>query len=162
MSIPRLPSDGSAGSGTSAFTTGSGAAGPGTAGGAAGGAGGAGGSSSGGSAAAPPVPGPGSAATTKSFTGMFQVVRGIADRSEFGPPVDVPPGAVVSIAAIPTNTVNAFASIGAGFEAAKAGPRFTLAAAGNPRTVKVRNLREIGVYSIVVGEGVTIDIQEGA
>lgn len=105
--------------------------------------------------------GPGSGATRYQSTGMFTVTRQTADRCEFGPPVDVPVGAVVSVAPIPSNTVSVGVSIGAGFEAAKGGPRILLAPAGNPRTVKVRNLREIGVYSANVGEGVTIDIQEG-
>lgn len=128
-----------------------------------GGAGAAGSGSGGGSGSfAPPSVGPGSSATHGQFTGMYQVTRQTADRVEFGPPVDVPPGAIVSVSPISTNTVTAFVSVNAGFEAAKGGPRIGFSTTANPRTVKVRNLREIGVYSTAVGEGVTIDIQEGS
>jgi hypothetical protein len=119
-----------------------------------------GGSTSSSSTAPAVVPNPGTGATAKQNFGLYQIVRGTLDRSEYGPPIDVPPGAVVSIAPIPSNLVNCFFST-MGFEAAKGGPRIALAPTGNPRTVKVRNLREIGVYSANVGEGVTIDIQEG-
>jgi len=92
---------------------------------------------------------------------MFVVTRLTPDRVEYGPAVLIGPNDIVTVSPIPSNTVNCFYSTAGGPDAAKFGPRVVLASAGVPRIVKVRNLNEIGVYSTVVGEGVTIDVQFG-
>lgn len=122
--------------------------------GGAGGSGGSGGSGGGvGSSSARPSP-------TRSYsTGMYTVVRSAAfDRVEYGPPIDVGPNDTVIVAPVPTNTTNCFYSTSSP-DAAKTGPRVVQAPSGVPRLVRVRNLNEIGVYSTVAGEGVTIDHQ---
>jgi hypothetical protein len=101
---------------------------------------------------------PGSSPTAKFSTGLLQVVRLAADRPEYGPPIKVGPKDTVSIAPIPTNTVNCFYAT-ASADAAKQGPRAVLAPTAVPRSVRVRNLNEIGVYSSVIGEGVIIDLE---
>lgn len=118
--------------------------------------GGAGGAGTGGGAAAAP----GSPATAHYSTGLYEVKRDANDRVNFGPPVEIGPRDTVTIAPIPTNTVNCFYST-ASPDAAKFGPRSALAPSAQPRTARVRNLNEIGVYSTVVGEGVTIEVQRG-
>jgi len=93
--------------------------------------------------------------------GLYQVTRTAADRAESGPAVVVGPNDTVTITPIPTNTQNCFFSV-FGAVSAKSGPNVTMAATANPRTVKVRNLNEIWVYSTVVNEGVYIDHQRSA
>jgi hypothetical protein len=100
------------------------------------------------------------AAATRSFsTGLYRVVRGAADRAEYGPPVKLGPRDTATIEPLATNTVNCF--YGTTPDGAKFGPFSVLAPAGVPRTVRVRNLNEINVYSTVVGEGVVLDVQRG-
>jgi hypothetical protein len=112
--------------------------------------------SSGGIGSAPIVASP-----TRSFsTGMYPVVRGTPDRVEYGPPVQIGPRDTVQISPIATNTTNCFYATGSP-DAAKTGPRIVLTATSNPRVVRVRNLNEIGLYSTVPGEGITIDVQRG-
>jgi hypothetical protein len=102
----------------------------------------------------------GSSPTAKFSTGLLLVVRLTPDRPEYGPPIKVGPRDVVTIEPIPTNTVNVFYAT-ASPDAAKMGPRASLAPSAVPRGVRVRNLNEIGVYSTVIGEGVIIDLQRG-
>ncbi len=90
--------------------------------------------------------------------GLYQVTRTAADRAESGPAVVVGPNDTVTVTPLPTNTQNCFFST-FGATSAKSGPNVTMAATANPRTVKVRNLNEIWVYSTVQGEGVYIDHQ---
>lgn len=137
------------------FSSPSGGSGPaGGAGGAAGGAGGGGGDGGG-------VGAPVQQANRASSTGLFIVTRQTADRVEFAQAFQIGANDIVTITPIFTNTVNCFYSTAGGPDAAKIGPRIVLAPAANPRPVKVRNLNEIGVYSTVVGEGVSIDVQFG-
>lgn len=89
---------------------------------------------------------------------MYTVTRTAADRAESGPSVIVGPNDIVTVSPIPTNTQNCFFSP-FGDVAAKKGPNVTLTATANPRSVKVRNLNEIWVYSTVIGEGVYVDHQ---
>lgn len=103
---------------------------------------------------------PGSSPTQHFSTGMYQVVRGAADRAEYGPPVKVGPRDTVTIEPISNNTVDCFYSTTSP-DAAKFGPRSRMAPSAVPRSVRVRNLNEIGVYSTVAGEGVLIDHQRG-
>jgi hypothetical protein len=127
---------------------------PATGGGSGSGSGGSGGSSGGAGAPTPPL-----AQRNKGQSmGLYQVTRTAADRAESGPSVVVGPADVVTVTPVPTNTQNCFFST-FGATSARSGPNVTMAATANPRTVKVRNLNEIWVYSTVIGEGVYIDHQ---
>lgn len=103
---------------------------------------------------------PGSSPTGHYSTGMYPVLRGTPDRVEYGPPVKVGPRDTVTIEPVSNNTVDCFYSA-VSPDAAKFGPRSRMAPAAVPRSVRVRNLNEIGVYSTVVGEGVLIEHQRG-
>jgi hypothetical protein len=120
-----------------------------------GGSGGSGGS--GGTGAAPSAP------PVQSFSSqVYTVTRKTADRSEFGPGITVAPRDLVTVSALSNNTVTAFISIASGPESAKSGPNIPFTPSSFPRNVRVRNLNEIGVYSTVVGEGVTIEHQKAS
>lgn len=121
-----------------------------------GGAGGSGGGSSGGVSGTPTAqPGPGSGAASQISSLMIDVVRLAADRSEYGPPIFLGPNDSVQIIPKRTNTQPCFVST-MGNSDAKNSPRIQLASTDPFLPVIVRTLREIGVYSTVVGEGVTI------
>jgi hypothetical protein len=86
---------------------------------------------------------------------MFSVVRLTPDRTEYGPTVFVNPDDQVTVIPRRSNTVDCFIST-SGNSDAKFEPRLELTKTDNPVTVSVASLKEIGVYSTVVGEGVLI------
>lgn len=98
--------------------------------------------------------------SSHNSTGQYIVTRGTVDRVEYGPPIEVDPRDSVTITALATNAVNCFYST-AGTDGAKTGPRVPLTPSGNPRTVRVRKLNEIGVYSPNPGEGVILEVLRG-
>ncbi|HZU30974.1 MAG TPA: hypothetical protein VFB79_07665 [Candidatus Angelobacter sp.] len=118
-------------------------------------AGGAGGSGSGSGSPSVAIAGPGSGAAALIGSEMIPVVRLTPDRTEYGPPIFLGPNDQVNIVPNASNTQPVFVATGGNADA-KFPPRVQLAATSNPISVKVRSLREIGVYSTVPGEGVTI------
>lgn len=123
----------------------------------AGGAGGGSGSGSSGSGTPTAQPGPGSGVSGQITSQMIDIVRLTPDRTEYGPPIFLGPNDSVSIMPKRSNTQPCFVST-MGNSDAKFPPRLQLAATDNPVPILVRTLREIGVYSTVVGEGVTLII----
>lgn len=150
---------GGGGGDTSPTTGGSGSGAPGGTAPGGGGGGGAAGSGSPGSPTAQPGPGGGAASLLSSQ--MFDVVRLTADRTEYGPPVFLGPNDTVSAMPKRSNTQPCFVATG-GNSDAKFAPRLQLASTDNPVQLGVRTLKEIGVYSTVVGEGVTLIINRRA
>jgi hypothetical protein len=130
-------------------------------GGSSGGAGGAGSSGGSGGGGTTAQPGPGSGAASMISSMMFDVNRLAADRTEYGPPIFLGSNDSVSVMPKRSNTQPCFVSTG-GNSDAKFPPRLQLASTDNPVPVGVRTLREIGVYSTVVGEGVTIIVNRRA
>lgn len=120
-----------------------------------GGGGGGAGGGSGGSGGAPAQPGPGAGPASLLSSMMFEINRLTADRTEYGPGLQLGPNDVVQVTPKRSNGAAVFIST-MGNSDAKFSPRLQLAPTDNPVTVLVRSLREIGVYSTVVGEGVMI------
>lgn len=121
------------------------------------GSGGSAGSASGGSSSVA-IPSPGSGGAAQLTNLMIDVSRLTADRTEYGPPIFVGPNDVVSVVPRRGNSADCFVST-MGNSDAKFPPRLQLKNTDNPVFVGVRTLKEIGVYSTVVGEGVTIMVQ---
>lgn len=122
-----------------------------------GGAGG-GGSAPGGGVSGTPTaqPGPGSGAASHISSQMIDVSRGAADRTEYGPAIFLGPNDSVQVMPRRSNTQPCFISTQGNSDAKSVGNRLQLSNTDNPVPVIVRTLREIGVYSTIPGEGVTI------
>lgn len=116
------------------------------------------GSGSGKSGTPTATPGPGSGGAKMIGSDMIDVSRLTPDRSEYGPPIFVNPDDQVFVVPRRSNTAHCFVSTG-GSNDAKFPPRLELTNTDNPVQVSVQSLRQIGVYSTVVGEGVTIVLQ---
>lgn len=133
-----FPAGGSAGQGSGAGSGGGGTAPPGAGGG-----------------GVPAIPGPGGGLAKRIGSQMFRVVRLTPDRTEYGPTVFVNADDQVFVVPLRSNTANVFVAT-SGNSDAKFDPRLELTKTDNPVEANVQSLKEVGVYSTVIGEGVLI------